>query len=291
MIDLHTHSTASDGTFTPRELVEYAKNKGITVLALTDHDTTSGLEEAEEAARKNGIIFVPGIEINVQWPTGEFHLLGLGLKETGEKLSSIISFQKEERLNRNIQMAKKLQEAGLDISFEEVKERFNTENVGRPHFAQYMLEKKLIKNRQVAFDKYFAKGRPCFVDRCGADLEESIEAITLSGGIPVIAHPLSLYVSWGKMDDTIKIIKDKGVVGLEAWHPGSRHGEAVRLEELAHRMGMFATAGSDFHGEKVRSDRHIGYTAGNRRIEEKFYYEELLPNLEKYRQNHPLIKD
>jgi len=285
MIDLHTHSTASDGTFSPTELVNFAATKGVEVLALTDHDTTAGLQEASEAAKKAGIVFVPGIEINIDWPTGEFHLLGLGLQSVSEPLSSIIKFQEQERLNRNIQMAQKLNEAGVNITFEEVKQRFNTKNLGRPHFAQLMVEKKLIKTRQLAFDKYFAKGRPCFVNRTGADLKMSINAIKLSGGIPVIAHPLSLYVSWGKMDDTIASIKEAGVVGLEAWHPGARHGEAVRLEELAHRMDMFVTAGSDFHGEKVRADRHIGVTAGNKKIDKRYYYEELLPALEKYRQN------
>ena len=285
MIDLHTHSTASDGTFSPTELVNFAATKGVEVLALTDHDTTAGLQEASEAAKKAGIVFVPGIEINIDWPTGEFHLLGLGLQSVSEPLSSIIKFQEQERLNRNIQMAQKLNEAGVNITFEEVKQRFNTKNLGRPHFAQLMVEKKLVKTRQLAFDKYFAKGRPCFVNRTGADLKMSINAIKLSGGIPVIAHPLSLYVSWGKMDDTIASIKEAGVVGLEAWHPGARHGEAVRLEELAHRMDMFVTAGSDFHGEKVRADRHIGVTAGNKKIDKRYYYEELLPALEKYRQN------
>ena len=285
MIDLHTHSTASDGTFSPTELVNFAATKGVEVLALTDHDTTAGLQEASEAAKKAGIVFVPGLEINIDWPTGEFHLLGLGLQSVSEPLSSIIKFQEQERLNRNIQMAQKLNEAGVNITFEEVKQRFNTKNLGRPHFAQLMVEKKLVKTRQLAFDKYFAKGRPCFVNRTGADLKMSINAIKLSGGIPVIAHPLSLYVSWGKMDDTIASIKEAGVVGLEAWHPGARHGEAVRLEELAHRMDMFVTAGSDFHGEKVRADRHIGVTAGNKKIDKRYYYEELLPALEKYRQN------
>ncbi len=283
MIDLHTHSSASDGTFTPAELVNFACSKGVSVLAVTDHDTTAGLEEAAVASEQAGITFVPGIEINIQWPTGEFHLLGLGLQKTSESLDSIIKFQEQERYNRNVQMAQKLQEAGVDITFEEVLEHFDTKNIGRPHFAQLMVEKKIVKTRQLAFDKYFAKGRSCFVDRTGADLKMAIKSIKESGGVPVIAHPLSLYVSWGKIEDTIRGIRDAGVVGLEAWHPGARHGEAIRLEELARRLDMFVTGGSDFHGEKVRADRHIGYTAGNKKIDDRFYYEELLPNLEKYR--------
>ena len=281
MIDLHTHSTASDGTYSPSELVNYAANKGVTALALTDHDTTNGLLEAQKAAQELGITFVPGIEISIDWPTGEFHLLGLGLQRCSSSLKTIIDNLEEERINRNLKMIQKLNEAGIDISYEELKERFNTKNIGRPHFAALMVEKKLIKNRQLAFNNYFAKGRPCYVERKCAPLSEAVLAIEESGGIPVQAHPLSIYVSWGKMEETMKTIINAGVKGLEAWHPGVRVSEAERLEELSHKLGVIATAGSDFHGEKVRSDRHIGHTAGDKKISDKYWVEELKPALEK----------
>lgn len=281
MIDLHTHSTASDGTLMPSELVRYAKEKGLSVMALTDHDTTKGILEAQEEALKIGIAFVPGIELTVQWPTGEFHLLGLGLKKQSEELKKAASFLKEERLRRNLKMAQKLRENGVNITFEEVQERFKTENIGRPHFASYMEEKGIVKQRQLAFDKYFAKGRPCFIEREGLDLSLAVEAIKTSGGLPVQAHPLSMYVSWGKMEETMRAIREKGVEGLEAWHPGVRIAEAERLESLGKKLGMTVTAGSDFHGEKVRADRHIGYTAGKFKIDDRFWAENLKPALEK----------
>ena len=283
MIDLHTHSTASDGTFSPAELVDFAFSKGLKVLALTDHDTTDGLKEASDEAKAKGLIFVPGIEISVDWPTGEFHLLGLGLKETGEKLHKIINFLEEERKRRNKKMALKLQEEGVMVSYEEIQERFKSSNIGRPHFAQFMVEKGFVKTRQTAFNKYFAKGRPCYVERSGANLEDAVEAIKESGGIPVQAHPLSIYVSWGKIENVLTSIRDRGVRGLEAWHPGTRLSEAERLEKLAKDLGMTATGGSDFHGEKVRADRHIGHSAGGKKIEDRFYFENLLPSLESYR--------
>ena len=160
-----------------------------------------------------------------------------------------------------------------------MRERFGTHNLGRPHFAALMVEKGLVKYRQQAFDRYFARGRDCYVDRTGADLAMAVRAIKNSGGIPVQAHPLSIYVGWGKLEETIKGIRDKGVMGLEAWHPGIKVGEAKRLEELAHNLGMIATAGSDFHGEKVRADRKIGHTAGNKKIDDRFWEEELKPIL------------
>ena len=279
MIDLHTHSTASDGTFAPDELVTYAHSKGITVMALTDHDTTRGLAQAQAQAKNLGITFIPGIEVTVDWPTGEFHLLGLGLTKKSPDLAQIIDFLEQERHNRNIRMAEKLREQGVPITYQEVYEQFQTPNLGRPHFAQFMVQKGIIKQRQQAFDLYFAKGRPCYVDRAGADLEKAVKAIKNSGGIPVQAHPLSMYVSWGKMDNTMIEIQSKGVMGLEAWHPGVRIAEAERLEELGNKLGMVVTGGSDFHGEKVRADRHIGFTAGKKKIEDRLWEENLKPAL------------
>ena len=197
MIDLHTHSKASDGHLSPKELVSYAAEKNISVLALTDHDTTDGLWEAQEAAKD--IQFVPGIELNIDWPTGEFHLLGLGLNSTAPSLKKIITDLKEQRQERNKSIITKMQAERFDISQEAVMQRFPHATLGRPHIAAYLVEKKYCKTLQQAFDKYLGKGRPFYVHRAGADLSQSIEAIKESGGVPVLAHPLSLYVSWGKM--------------------------------------------------------------------------------------------
>lgn len=281
MIDLHTHSTASDGTYTPAQLMEYANARNINAIALTDHDSIDGIIEAQKKARELSMEFIPGIELSIQWPTGEFHLLGLGLQSPSKELLGAIDFLRQERDNRNIKMVQKLQEQGITITYEEVVEKAGTKTIGRPHFASLMIEKGFIRQRQQAFDQYFAKGRPCYVERTGLDLEDAVKAIKTSGGIPVQAHPLSMYVSWGKMEDTMIDIQMHGVEGLEAWHPGTRVSEAYRLEELARKLGMTATAGSDFHGEKVRADRKIGYTAGKSKIEDKFWYEELKPALEK----------
>lgn len=281
MIDLHTHSTASDGTYTPAQLMEYAHARNINAIALTDHDSIDGIIEAQKKARELSMEFIPGIELSIQWPTGEFHLLGLGLQSPSKELLGAIDFLRQERDNRNIKMAQKLQEQGIAITYEEVVEKAGTKTIGRPHFASLMIEKGFIRQRQQAFDQYFAKGRPCYVERTGLDLEDAVKAIKTSGGIPVQAHPLSMYVSWGKMENTMIDIQMHGVEGLEAWHPGTRVSEAYRLEELARKLGMTATAGSDFHGEKVRADRKIGYTAGKSKIEDKFWYEELKPALEK----------
>jgi predicted metal-dependent phosphoesterase TrpH len=281
MIDLHTHSSVSDGILSPAQLMDYAFQKKISVIALTDHNTVDGLEEAQTQAKKIGMEFVPGIEISVEWPTGEFHLLGLGLKRISPELKEIVSFLKNQREERNKKMVSKLQSLKIDVSYEELVAKYPTHNLGRPHIADFLAEKKIVKSRQEAFNNFFAKGRPCFVEQKNADLEKSVEAVKKSGGIPVQAHPLSIYVSWGKMEETLESIRNKGVEGLEAFHPGARYSEACRFVEIAKKLGMICTAGSDFHGEKIRADRKIGFSAGNYKISDNFWTEELKPALEK----------
>lgn len=276
MIDLHSHSTASDGELSPSELVNLAIEKNLKALAITDHDTFSGLEEGKNAAKNSGLIFIPGIELNIERTRGEFHLLGLGLKEPSYSLIKICNMLQEGRLSRNQQIIEKMQQDGFPVNYEELKEMFPVPTLGRPHVAAYLVNKKIVKKRQLAFDKYLGKGRPYYVDRSAANLYDAIYAIKDSGGVPILAHPLSLYVSWGKMEETLRDLKEAGIEGLEAWHPGTRVGEALRLEEMAKKLGFFVTAGSDFHGPNVRADRKLGHTTGNRKIDDRFYTEELL---------------
>jgi len=283
MVDLHTHSTASDGEKSPSELVLAAKESGLSVMALTDHDTVDGLEEAAEAAKEAGIVFVPGIEINIQWPTGEFHLLGLGLKEISASMKSLLYALKNNRIERNKKILAALANDGLEVDYQEFLQSqglvHREDTLGRPHIAAYMVQKKIVKTRQKAFDKYLSKGTPFYVDFEGAELEAGVKAVLDSGGLPVIAHPLSLYVGWGKIEDVLRGIKERGVLGLEAWHPGARENDCRRLEKMAKEMGFFVTAGSDYHGPNVRADRKLGRTAGGYKIDDRYYNEELLPRL------------
>lgn len=280
MIDLHTHSNVSDGVYSPAELVLKATEKKIKVLALTDHDTVDGLREAKNACDKAGIIFVPGVELNIKWPTGEFHLLGLGLKKCSSQLQSILTELQKGRNERNLQIIKKMRDSGFDVTLEEIQSTNKTKCIGRPHFATYLVEKKIVKNRQMAFDKYLGKHCPWFVERFGADLDNAIDAIKESGGIPVMAHPLSIYVSWGKIHSVMEELKSRGIVGLEAYHPGARISECKRLEELAIELGFIVSAGSDYHGESIRPDRKLGHTCGDFKIEDRFYFEQVLPAIQ-----------
>ena len=277
MVDLHTHSNISDGILNPIGLISYAVEQNLSAIALTDHDSTDGIDAAAKQAELKGIDFIPGVELTISWPTGEFHLLGLGIKRVSARLAEITEILQKNRIERNRQIILKMQENGFDVSYEELVASVETKCIGRPHFAEYLVKKKLEKNRQDAFNKYIAKGRPYYVEKNGCNLDEAITAIVESGAVPVLAHPLSLYVSWGKMQNVLEELKERGIAGIEAFHPGARLNDCLRLEELGKKLGFCITAGSDYHGEAVRKDRHLGYTAGDRKIEDKFYYEELKP--------------
>ncbi len=268
MIDLHVHTTASDGQYTPSQIIEFAHDKNIGVIAITDHDTVAGIDEGRKAAKKLGVTFVPGTELNISFPTGEFHLLGLGFKQISPSLTILLDNLVKNRELRNVQIIEKMREGGVDITLEEMQADFPDTVLGRPHFAAELVKKKVVKTRQQAFDRYLAKGRPWYVQRVGSNLDEAIVAIKESGGVPVIAHPMSLYLSWGKLPDALQDFYERGVMGLEAFHPGARVTECLRLEELGRKIGYFITAGSDFHGEKIRADRKLGHTCGGRKIED-----------------------
>ncbi|MGP1416148.1 MAG: PHP domain-containing protein [Treponema sp.] len=272
MIDLHTHSTASDGTYSPSELINKACELGLKVIALTDHDTLKGIKEAKEAA-KDRIIFIPGVEVSIEWSKGECHLLGLGVKEDSYMLNNLLCTLQNAREERGHLIARKLKEAGFDIKYEEIA-KLATGTVGRPHFASYMCEKKIVKSVQEAFDKYLGLNRPFYVPKKNADLKEAILAIKDANGIPVLAHPMSLYRSWKYLPSVIHSFKELGLIGLEAWHPGARYGDCKRLEALAKKEGLIITASSDFHGER-RKDRFLGRTCNNMIIED-IYFENLI---------------
>ncbi len=279
MVDLHSHSTASDGSMTPEELVAHALERGLSVLALTDHDSVAGNEAAAAAAAGTPLRFIPGVELDIEWRPGECHLLGLGLVRPSPSLEALLEAQVAERNGRNEEIVRRMRADGIDIDIERVSALSGGKVVGRPHFADYLVSIKKVRNRQQAFDRFLAKDRPYFIDRKGIPLDQGIEAVVSSGGVPVLAHPLSLYVAWGRLPEVIKDFAGRGVRGIEAWHPAVRIVEAERLERLARELSLAVTAGSDFHGA-ARPDRKLGRTAGRRDIDDRFFTESLEALLE-----------
>jgi predicted metal-dependent phosphoesterase TrpH len=287
MIDLHTNSTASDGTLSPSALIAEAARLGLSAIALTDHDTTGGLQEAAKAAGENGIRFIHGIELEIAWKTnGEFHLLGLGLGRLKDGFAAAIEELRRRRLERNLEIIDRMNKAGIEVSYNEISALASdsdaagsdpaAHSIGRPHFAAYLAERKIVKNREQAFARYLGKGKPFYIPKVGLEFEPALTLIHESGGIAVLAHPMSLYTAWGKLPELIKSLKEKGLDGIEAWHPSAKVSSCKRLEDLGKKLGLFITAGSDFHGE-ARGDRKLGFTAGGRKISESFLEE--IPDL------------
>ena len=279
MTDLHSHSTASDGVLSPSGLVDYACDRGVTTLALTDHDTLDGLNEAAACALARGIRFIPGIELTGTCVTGTLHILGLDIKDSAS-LETLLHTQQEERLKRNTKIITVMQAAGVKVTLEAVERSACTKSLGRPHFADYLVRQGVVKTRQAAFDKYLGRGKPWYFEHVGVDPKAAIQAILASGAVPILAHPLSLYLSWSKLPAAIDELCVFGLAGLEAWHPSARENDCRRLESLALEKCLPVTAGSDFHEPPLpkaktalhRKSSHvsseIGHTAGGRVIDE-----------------------
>ncbi|GHV90068.1 phosphatase [Spirochaetia bacterium] len=268
MVDLHTHSNASDGSLSPKELIQEAAKRGLSAIALTDHDTINGLEDARNEAAIQGIRFIPGIEIEItNKGPGEFHLLGLGITRPSPAFRKAVAELSRLREARNREILDKMHEFSIEATYEEVLALSGGHSVGRPHFAALLVNRGLVKNREQAFSRYLGAGKPFYAPKAGLDFERAAALIRESGGIPVLAHPMSLYVAWGRLPDLIRDLKDKGLAGIEAWHPTAKVRACRRLEELGKELGLYITAGSDFHGE-ARPDRKLGITAGGRKIED-----------------------
>ncbi|MDR1910077.1 MAG: PHP domain-containing protein [Spirochaetaceae bacterium] len=274
MIDLHTHSTASDGSLSPAQLVRSAASAGLTALALTDHDTIAGLEEAEAEAKKAGLRFIPGVELEIAWvsesgaaPPGEFHLLGLGIRRPTPAFVAALRALAEDREERNREILARLEDMGLRADYGELRALAGDGSIGRPHIAALLVRQGLAPNRELAFSRYLGKGRPFYVPRRGIPFGEALVIIKESGGIPVLAHPLSLFVAWGRLPGLVAELRAQGLEGLEAWHPTAKVRACHRLEQLGRSLGLYITAGSDFHGE-ARPDRRLGYSSPGRKISE-----------------------
>ncbi|MDR2807884.1 MAG: PHP domain-containing protein [Spirochaetaceae bacterium] len=273
--DLHTHSTASDGSLTPVDLVAKAVNTGLSAIALTDHDTVAGLDDAAAEAFRQGIRLIRGIEISIPWEPGEFHLLGLGLQDPlPDTLSQALSKLVAQREERNRLMVELMQRKGIAVQYEDIVALSGGTVVGRMHFAEFLKQKKIVKNNEQAFSRYLGKGCELYVPKENLSFEQAISLIHEAGGLAVLAHPLSLYISWGHLPNLVSDLRDRGLDGIEAWHPMATKQICMRLERLGKASDLYITAGSDFHGAS-RPDRKLGITGGGRKIDESLISENL----------------
>jgi hypothetical protein len=249
MIDLHCHSTFSDGSLTPEELVAEAERIGLTALALTDHDCLAGLERFLAAGAGKRIRLVPGIELSVDCAFGTMHMLGYWMRADDPELNAQLEWVRDGRAMRNREILRKLNELGMPVTWEEVKAAAGDGVVGRPHFAQVMLAKGYAKDKAEVFDKWLGDGKPAYADRPRLTAERAIELIRGAGGVAVLAHPFTLRIGKESMAKLIAGLAAAGLGGMECYY--SEHSADLTKEflALAEANGLVATGGSDFHGE------------------------------------------
>jgi 3',5'-nucleoside bisphosphate phosphatase len=249
-VDLHCHSTASDGTLTPREIVRLAVETGLSALALTDHDTIGGVEEAAEEAKRLNLDFLPGIEISAEFPQpGTMHLLGYGIDPQSPVLRDLTKTLLAGRDNRNPKIIDKLRSLGIAITMAEVEKEAGGKVVGRPHIAAILMRKGYVNSIKQAFDKYLAPGGLAYFDKERLSPKKAVQMIVDSGGLPVLAHPIQLrYLNDAELERIVKDLIDMGLQGIEVMH--SDHGPELvaKYTALAAKYGLVKTGGSDFHG-------------------------------------------
>lgn len=250
-IDLHTHSTASDGTDSPAELVRKAAQAHLAALALTDHDTLAGLEEAKEEAKLRNIAFVRGCEISTNTPWGEAHFLGLWIPESAAKTAQLEDALKDvrnSRKERNFRITEKLRKLGLEISYEAVEALAGESVVGRPHFAALLCSMGVVENMRDAFRKYLGRGGLAYEPRKLMSPEEAVSLLKSTGAVVSMAHPRLLHAPDEALEHMVAALKERGLDALEAYH--SEH-DAVDVRicvDLAARYALQLSGGSDYHG-------------------------------------------
>lgn len=270
VIDLHCHSTASDGELSPADIVRYAADAGLSALALTDHDTCEGLGQAQSAAREIGMRFWPGVELNIAWDgPGHFHLLAYGIDGNNHQLADTLTWIQGRRIVRNSAILERMRQAGIDADEATLAELSGNGVTGRPHLAELLVRRGVARDQDDAFRRFLAPGGSFYVSRETLGLEQALAAIHAAGGIAVVAHPRSLHLDWNTLEERLTRWKDMGVRGLEAHHSFAPHSYGKRLEELAHRVGLGVTAGSDFH-RRGHPRVRLGRTMGRRKIRPRF---------------------
>jgi predicted metal-dependent phosphoesterase TrpH len=259
-VDLHLHTTASDGVMTPSEIVNYAKNKGLLAIAITDHDTIGGLEEGLLEGERIGLEVIPGIEISAEHSPGSMHLLGFFIDIRHPLLKERLGYLQRARAERNPRIAEKLNKLGIDITFDEVLKASGGGQVGRPHFAQVLIEKGYVRSFQEAFDRFLKKGAPAYVEKMRFSAEESIHFINEANGVAVLAHPNTLQVNgYSELENLILRLVKRGLRGIEAYYPEHSALEVAQYKTLAERHGLLVTGGTDYHGiEKNGLDIGVG---------------------------------
>ncbi len=252
-VDLHTHTTASDGQYAPAKLVELAQKAGVQYLAVTDHDTVDGVEEAVTAGEKQGIQVLRGVELGAS-EDRNLHILGLGLQSGSTPLGELCETLRKSRDERKYRIISFLKEKGVEISLEEVEALAGGKVVARPHFARVMLQHGYVSTTREAFDRYLDTDEYQRIERFKAGAAQCIEAIHQAGGKAVFAHPYQLQYEEKQLENMVCSLKEYGIDGMECYYPKHTPEMVEQYLQLAKKYNLHVTAGSDFHGEQVHPD-------------------------------------
>ena len=272
MIDLHVHSTYSDGTLTPKELVDLAIVKNLSVMALTDHDTVDGIDEilAYAASLPNAPKIVPGVELSTEYEGKEVHVVGLFIDHKNPEFTAYLKDFIDSRTTRNLKMCKALADAGIEIGYQELLDAFPDAVITRAHYAKLMLQKGYIKSINEAFERYVGDHCPYYVPREKVTPQDAIRLIKKAGGIPIFAHPILCRLSDSRLENLVAELKSCGLMGIEAVYSTYIPSEERQIRALAAKYDLLLSGGSDFHGSnKPKIDLGVGY--GKLCVPDEFY--------------------
>lgn len=263
-VDLHVHSTRSDGTYTPSQLVDYAMKKGLAAFALTDHDTVDGLAEAVSYAESLSSPLVPevipGIEFSTEYQGQDVHILGYYIDYHQAAFRRKLQAFVDSRTQRNEKMCRLLQGAGISVTYEKLLEEFPDSVITRAHYAKYLLNNGYVSSMKEAFDRYVGDHCPCYVPREKVTPAQAVRLVLEAGGVPVLAHPILYHMSDARLDALTAELKEAGLAGIEAVYSTYKACEERQIRSLARKYGLLITGGSDFHGDnKPGLDLGTGY--------------------------------
>ncbi|MCX5721121.1 MAG: PHP domain-containing protein [Nitrospirae bacterium] len=267
-IDLHLHTTHSDGSFSASEVVRLAHQAKVTTLAITDHDIVSGIPEAIATGAELGIEIIPGVEISSRVGENELHMLGYFLNWQDPELSQRLATLRESRHSRNPQIIERLRALGLDVTYDEVKALAGTDAVGRPHIARLLMEKNYVTSAKDAFDRYLANGRPAYVARELPPPADAIAWIKAAGGVAVLAHPTWATSVGEELEPLLATLKAAGLGGIEVHYSTHTKRQTAKYLGLAKKLDLLITGGSDFHGI-TKPDIEVGIGRGGLKVSEK----------------------
>jgi predicted metal-dependent phosphoesterase TrpH len=264
--DLHCHSTASDGTVRPREVVRIAHRTGLRAIALTDHDTLDGVADAADEARHLGIEFIPGCEISLDEAPGTFHVVGLLIDPANAVLKERLDFVRRGREERNAGIAEKLTALGIPVTVEQAAAEAGGDVVGRPHFARILVARKIVKDFREAFDRFLGKDKPAYVDRDRLPMADAMAAIHGAGGVAVLAHPYTIGLhDPAEFEKWLRGMAEQGLDAIETEYTEHSARDVAHYRALARRCGLLESGGSDFHGEN-KKNTEIGIGKGGLRV-------------------------